>query len=219
MTHFFRALLILVLGTLSGCSQKFQDVNATMQEAFLGFDDINMTQAQVAELDYASIYARINHGPQIFMVLALVDINPITGNEQLKWMSSDGAMITTENGRVVKTIALPGANLVGLSSNTQLALPDRQVTSWQSVYDWQPGYHYSKQAQVESFPVGLKTLSSLLWIKPTIQVREIITFADTQQQMQNDYWIDKQGQVVKSEQSLVPNELFIEIEVLKPYAG
>lgn len=219
MTYLHNALLVAILSLLAGCSQKFQDVNATMHEAFFGFDDINMTQVQVAELDYASIYARINHGPKIFMVLALVDTNSITGNSQLKWMSSDGAIITTENGRVVKTTALPGVNLVGLSSSTHLATPNKEVTSWNSEYDWQPGYHYSKNAQVESFPVGIKTLSSLLWIRPTYQVREIITFSDTQQQMQSDYWVDKQGKVVKSKQWLVPDELFIEIEALKPYAG
>ncbi|OLQ87311.1 hypothetical protein BIY21_17290 [Vibrio ponticus] len=218
MTYLRRILLVLLLGSLVGCSQKFQDVNATLNEAIFGFNDVNMTAAQVAELEYASIYARINHGAKIFMVLALVDTNPVTGNPQLKWSSSDGAIITTENGRIVKTTALPEANLVNIQASNNLAAPNSQVKTWQAQYDWQPGYHFSESAQIESFPVGINTTSSLLWIKPTTQVREIISF-NGHQTMQSDYWVDKNGNVVKSAQSLIPEQLFIEIEVLKPFAG
>ncbi|WP_159656111.1 YjbF family lipoprotein [Vibrio atypicus] len=218
MTYLRSALLILILSFLSGCSQRFQDVNATISEGLFGFDDISLKKEQVAELPYASIYARVNQGPQIFMVLGFVDTNPVTGNQQLKWLSSDSAVITTENGRVVKTTALPSHNLLGLSSSTNLAAPNNETTSWQNSYDWQPGYHYGKQAKVESSPVGMGVTTSLLWEKQTSHIREIITFPDSDQQMQNDFWVDNQGSVVKSAQWLVPNELLIEIEVLKPYA-
>jgi hypothetical protein len=127
-------------------------------------------------------------------------------------------MITTENGRVVKTTALPSHNLLGLSSSTNLAAPNSETTSWQNRYDWQPGYHYGKQAQVESSPVGMGVTISLLWEKQTSHIREVITFPNLGQQMQNDFWVDSQGSVVKSAQWLVPNELLIEIEVLKPFA-
>lgn len=49
------------------------------------------------------------------MVLAYVGENPQTGAEQLKWMSSDKAMIVTENGRIVQTLLLPYENLSGLA--------------------------------------------------------------------------------------------------------
>lgn len=217
MTFLRRTLLILLLCSISGCSQKFQDVQSTMHEAVFGFDDIKMSHRQVAQLDYASIYARINHGPQIFMVLALVDRNPVTGNDQLKWMSADGAMITTENGRIIKTTSLPNANLLHISSDNNLVAPSHKVSSWDANYDWQPGYHFSELARVKSFPIATQTTASLLWTKPTTKVREIITFSESQQQMQSEYWLDKNGQVVKSAQALVPNALFIELEVLKPY--
>lgn len=218
MINLRNAVLILIISLLSGCSQRFQDVNATIGEALFGFEDVSLNKEQVAELPYASIYARINQGPQIFMVLAFVDTNPITGNRQLKWLSSDSAMITTENGRIVKTTLLPDANLEGLSSSNHLERPTFETTSWQSEYDWQPGYHYSKQAVVQSGPVGFETIQSTLWKKETRHIREVITFTGDQQTMTSNYWIDAQGQVVKSQQWLVPELLQIDIEILKPYA-
>lgn len=219
MAHLRSALLIIFISLLAGCSQRTQDLNATIHEALFGFNDVNMTAEQVAELPYASIYARINNGHQIFMVLAFADTNPLTGNTQLKWVSADSAMITTENGRIVKTAMFPKANLVNMSSNNRLAAPNQYANSWSSrEYDWQPGYLYSNKARIESMPKGTEKITSLLWQKQTTQVHEVITFDQIGQQMQNDYWVDTQGNVVKSAQWLIPDELFIEIEVLKPYA-
>tara|TARA_Y100001956_G_scaffold5226_1_gene4695 strand:- start:28909 stop:29568 length:660 start_codon:yes stop_codon:yes gene_type:complete len=218
MIHFRNALLILIVSLVAGCSQRFQDVNSTIQEALFGFDDITLDAEHVANLPYASMYARINQGPQIFMVLAFVETSPVTGNTQLKWLSSDSAMITTENGRIVKTNHLPTANLAGLSSSTSLASPSDETTSWQSEYDWQPGYHYGTSALVESSPVGLETTKSLLWEKETRHIKEVVTFTDSHISTENEYWIDSLDNVVKSKQWLVPELLQIDIEILKPYA-
>ncbi|KHT52216.1 YjbF family lipoprotein [Vibrio sinaloensis] len=217
MTYLRSALLVLFILFLSGCSQRFQDVNSTLDEALFGFDDFTHDQAYVADLPYASMYVRINQGPQLFMVLAYAETNPVTGNTQLKWFSSDKAMITTENGRIVKTNRLPGANLVGLSSSTQLALPINETIAWQAEYDWQPGYHFAQRAQIESYPVGAGVTKSLLWEKQTRHIKEVVTFNHSQQVMENNYWIDEQGNVVKSHQQLIPHLLEVEFEVLKPY--
>ncbi|EGA69189.1 putative lipoprotein [Vibrio sinaloensis DSM 21326] len=218
MTHLIRSLVILAVCLIAGCSQRFQDVNSTIDEALFGVDDIVLSVEKVEQLPYASMYVRINDGPQIFMVLAFVDTNPVTGNKQFKWLSSDSAMITTENGRVVKTTHLPDANLAGLSASNAHTSPTTETTSWQSEYDWQPDYHYGERAIVESFPTGFETVQSLLWKKETRQVQEVITFTESQQSMTSKYWIDTQGDVVKSQQWLVPQRLKVDIEILKPYA-
>ncbi|MEF1171094.1 YjbF family lipoprotein [Vibrio sinaloensis] len=217
MTHLRSALLAIFILFLSGCSQRFQDVNSTLDEALFGFDDFTHNREHVAELPYASMYVRINQGPQLFMVLAYAETNPVTDNTQLKWFSNDKAMITTENGRIVKTNRLPGANLVGLSSSTQLAVPTSDTIAWQAEYDWQPGYHFAQRAQVESYPVGTGVTKSLLWKKQTRHIKEVVTFNHSQQVMENNYWIDEQGNVVKSHQQLIPHLLEVEFEVLKPY--
>ena len=108
----FKYLTILAsLLLLSACTQKFNDVNATLDEALFGAEDVALTSDKIAELPYASSFVRINDGAQLFMVLAFAEPNPATGIMQLKWLSSDKAMIVTENGRVVKTLGLAQANL------------------------------------------------------------------------------------------------------------
>ncbi|MGF1761302.1 YjbF family lipoprotein [Photobacterium sagamiensis] len=69
--------LILAMG-LTGCSQKFNDVNDTVKLALFGENDTNLSTYDVEQLPYASIYARIDNGPRAFMVLAFAEAPFVT---------------------------------------------------------------------------------------------------------------------------------------------
>ncbi len=211
LKHSFFIICVFLLG----CSQKFQDTNSTIKEAFGGLDDVVISAEQVSELPYASLYARINHGQRILMVLAYVEPNPKTGIEQLKWLSSDNAMIVTENGRVVKTLRLPEANLITLDGN--IVAPQKTNIQWSANYSWKPNYQYDNKANVSSSVVGQETVSSLLWQEPTTIVQEQIIFSKTDHSVDNFYWLDSANQVVKTSQWIVPDNLLIELEFLKFY--
>lgn len=210
-------ILAFALFSLFGCSQNFANTNATINEAFFGFDDVQLSAEEIRKLPYASLYARINNGQQIFMVLALAERNPETGNIQQKWLSADKAMIATENGRIVKTLFLPNANLVNQSSSHQLSSPTISNQNWQTRYDWQPGYHFSQTAEVTSRYLGDESISSVLWNKNTHHIVETVKFSQLGQSVSNHFWVDSKGSVVKSAQWAVPNQLFIEFEILKPF--
>ena len=201
---------------LSGCTQRFQDTNATIKEAFFGIDSVEMSTEQVANLPYASAYARINDEHRIFLVLAYAEQNPATGETQLKWMSSDKAMIVTENGRIIKTLSLPSANLVSLSATQTLPTPSAANAPWQAQYDWQPNYSFGHQANVQSRFVKNEWLTSLLWSKETQLIEETVAFEAPGRTMSNQFWVDEQNTIVKSAQWVVPNKLHIELEILKP---
>lgn len=203
---------------LSGCTQRFQDTNATIKEAFFGIDSVEMSTEQVANLPYASAYARINGEHRIFLVLAYAEQNPATGETQLKWMSSDKAMIVTENGRIIKTLSLPSANLVSLSATQTLPTPSAANAPWQAQYDWQPNYSFGHQANVQSRFVKNEWLTSLLWSKETQLIEETVAFEAPGRTMSNQFWVDEQNTIVKSAQWVVPNKLHIELEILKPLA-
>lgn len=220
MSQFTRYAFVLIFTLLAGCSQRFLDTGSTLKEAFLGFEDVNLTQEQIKNLPYANLYARVNGTHQISMVLALTEQNPQTGNLQLKWVSSDQAMITTENGRIVKTANLPNSNLVKLAATNQLASPSAAGSQpWQASYDWQPGYQFGHVAQVTSHVIGQETLTSAVWQKQTTHIQENVVFKESGAQMTNHYWVDKQNQVVKSAQWVIPDQLYIELEILKPYSA
>jgi group 4 capsule polysaccharide lipoprotein GfcB/YjbF len=111
----FFIVVILLSASITGCSQKFNDVNDTLSLALFGDNDTKLASDDVQRLPYASLYAQVDDGPQAFMVLALAEsalslskssLIPNT-RTQLKWVSSDKGMLVTEGGRLVKSLNLP----------------------------------------------------------------------------------------------------------------
>lgn len=217
--------LIASLGLLlAGCSQQFQDLNATFNEAMFGDADVSTTAEYIQALPYASIYAQINDQGKIFMVLAFVGQNPETGAEQLKWMSSDKAMIVTENGRVVQTLLLPYENLSGLTTKPANALvPSFDVSAepkaqqWQATYDWQPDYRFGYSANVVRTYVNKDTVQTPLASIETNKFIEQVSYPALGEQIENEYWVNSQGKVVKTVQYLGPDMTRLELTLLKPY--
>ena len=227
--------LIISLGLfVAGCSQQFQDVNSTFDEAFFGSSDVELSKEYIQTLPYSSIYAEVNDQGKIFMVLAYVGKNPQTGAEQLKWMSSDKAMIVTENGRIVQTLLLPYENLSGLAfhplntfSSANSSSPDSSsvfdvsvnpgAKKWQAVYDWQPNYRFGYKANITRTYAGNETVETPLASIDTKKFQEKVNFPMLEQEMTNEYWVDSKGQVVKAIQYLGPDMTRLELTVLKPY--
>ncbi|GMM89484.1 YjbF family lipoprotein [Vibrio fortis] len=217
--------LIASLGLfLAGCSQQFQDLNATFNEAMFGDADVSTTAEYIQDLPYASIYAQINDQGKIFMVLAFVGQNPKTGAEQLKWMSSDKAMIVTENGRVVQTLLLPYENLSSLATKpTNALVPSFDLSTnpkaqrWQATYDWQPDYRFGYSANIVRSYVNQETVHTPLAAIETSKFIEQVSYPALGEQVENEYWVNSQGKVVKTVQYLGPDMTRLELTLLKPY--
>ena len=227
-------LLLFTALLLTACSQKAKDVNATFDAAFFGSSDVELSKEYIQTLPYSSIYAEVNDQGKIFMVLAYVGKNPQTGAEQLKWMSSDKAMIVTENGRIVQTLLLPYENLSGLAfhplntfSSANSSSPDSSsvfdvsvnpgAKKWQAVYDWQPNYRFGYKANITRTYAGNETVETPLASIDTKKFQEKVNFPMLEQEMTNEYWVDNKGKVVKTIQYLGPDMTRLELTVLKPY--
>jgi len=209
---------------LSGCSQQFQDLNATFNEAMFGGADVSTTAEYIQDLPYASIYAQINDQGKIFMVLAFVGQNPETGAEQLKWMSSDKAMIVTENGRVVQTLLLPYENLSSLATKPINALvpsfdlsTEPKAQRWQATYDWQPDYRFGYGASIVRTYVNQETVQTPLAAIETSKFIEQVSYPALGEKIENEYWVNSQGKVVKTVQYVGPDMTRLELTLLKPY--
>ena len=209
---------------LVGCSQQFQDLNATFNEAMYGNADVSTSAEYIQDLPYASLYAQINDQGKIFMVLAFVGQNPETGAEQLKWMSSDKAMIVTENGRVVQTLLLPYENLSGLAVKpTNALVPSFDVSAepkaqrWQATYDWQPGYRFGYSARIVRTYVTQETVQTPLASIETSKFIERVSYPALGETIENEYWVNSRGKVVKTVQYLGPDMTRLELTLLKPY--
>lgn len=224
--------LLFVLAISTGCSQKFNDVNHTVNLAIFGDNDAVVNYDDIDRLPYASIYARIDNGPQAFMVLALAEttaISPRTATFspsalQLKWISSDKGMLVTENGRVVKTLNLPQGNLVASISHLidpiklGLHLSDTPTT-WTRRIDWQPGYHFGYELHSEFH--YQQTAFIMINDQPikTMYFTEHVSVPSLNVDYTNDFWIHPEtGKVLKSRQKIAPNQPYIDITLLKPFS-
>ncbi len=215
LTH--RISILLIISLIAGCSPKASVTGETIKQALLGSQDVDIAPQYIAELPYASSYVTINKSSRIFMVLAFADKNPITGDMQLKWMSADNAMIVTENGRIIKTLNLPKNNISYINPRFKLFNFRTKKTKWLAEYDWQPHYDFAHPARITSYQTGQQMMHSVLWQKLLNVWHEDIEFIQSSKHMNNVFWTDNQGKVWKSKQWLIPEKLFIEQEILKPY--
>nr|WP_238930540.1 YjbF family lipoprotein [Vibrio sp. S9_S30] len=193
------------------------DVGSSLSEAFSASDDVTLSSEEISNIPYASTYVRINDGRQVFMVLAFADINPTTGNTQLKWVSADGSMIATEQGRIVKTLGFDGSNLINMSGqgiSTGIVKDNR----WNAVYDWSPDHRYQFSASVESTFIKKETISTSQWTLETNKITEHVTFNGLNKAFTNSYWITDDGQTMKSIQYVGPNMNKFEMTILKTFA-
>ncbi|MCR9965324.1 MULTISPECIES: YjbF family lipoprotein [Vibrio diabolicus subgroup] len=214
-----RQLLILpLLLVLFGCTQKFNDVSATVQEAYGNYIDVEMTSEEINAVPYASAYLKLGNQKQVFVVLAFAERNPLNGKIQLKWVSADKAMIVTENGHIVKTIGLQNGDLAGVYGDVPDFSSDSASMSYTLSYDWVKQYRYGFPANVNRFYAGKETLTTPISNTMTDVYKEVVEFSSLSQSVENYYWFNEQGQVVKILQHLGPNMIPVELTILKGYS-
>ncbi|MGR5070431.1 YjbF family lipoprotein [Vibrio alfacsensis] len=211
--------LLVALPALSlifGCTQKFNDVSATAQEAYSNYVDVELTAEEIKAVPYASAYLKIGDQKQVFVVLAFAEQNPLTGKTQLKWVSADKAMVVTENGHIVKTIGLQKNNLAGVYGNVPAYTPSQ--IEYPLSYDWREQYRYGFPAKVTRTYQGTEPVNTPISTTQTDVYRESVHFPTLSQSVDNVYWVDNQGQVIKTLQHLGPNMVPIELTILQGYS-
>ncbi|EJR0678488.1 YjbF family lipoprotein [Vibrio harveyi] len=212
-----RLLIALpLLSSIFGCTQKFNDVSATVQEAYGNYIDVELTPEEIEAVPYASAYLKIGDQKQVFVVLAFAEQNPLTGNTQLKWVSADKAMVVTENGHIVKTIGLQTTNLAGIYGNVPAySTPSVQYSL---SYDWANKYRYGFPAKVQRSHQGKETVITPISSTTTDVYTEVVTFTSLEKSVENQYWVNGKGEVVKTRQHLGPNMVPVELTILKGYS-
>jgi hypothetical protein len=202
-----------------------------VKESIIGLPDTEVSADKIENNPYASIYVRVNKSSQAYVLLAFAE-SPQTipattflkQNTELKWVSSDSAMLVSRNGRLLKTVNLIDGNLVALNSEQTdpvtlgLHLPTTPMR-WQSTIDWQPGYHVSYQQHSTFTFIADETI--IINDTPIVvkKFNEHVVVASINIEYTNQFWVDaSNGLVMKSHQKIAPNLSFIDITLLKPYA-
>ncbi|GEM78963.1 YjbF family lipoprotein [Vibrio superstes] len=212
-----RILQPFVLCTLLvGCSQKFKDVGVTVEQSVWGAEDVVVANERLQKLPYASLYARVNQGHQIHMVLAYADALSSQSPVELKWVAQDRSVIVTEGGLITKTLAMPIANLAELTTE-QYPFGSETPVSWQATYDWQPGYRYGYQATISRSLVGRETVDTPLQQFETSHYIETVYFNVLDTGFENHFWVDSDGRVIKTIQHIGPDMSTIELLLIRDF--
>ena len=195
------------------------------QEAFLRSKNaISSSKLYVTDsirgLPYAMQIAKIGNSNEVLLVLAE------SSNDYLTWSSSAKELITTYNGKIIKTTGLLNDVIISnppnikdiyfnLKNNSNLSQSHRSFVSFSLPKANSLEMHYSyslQQGDIIRSRLMDKEINVVLLVE-TYNI-PLIRFKG-----QNRYLIDSEGHVVKSNQKLVPNTRSFELETLKKYNG
>ncbi|WP_318390944.1 YjbF family lipoprotein [Enterobacter sp.] len=190
--------ILLLCLLLQACSGTTKGLGNALWDSVFGTPGVHLTDADIAEMPYASQYMQLNGGPQLFVVLAFSE------NGQQKWVTQDQASIVTQHGRIVKTL-LGKDNLLEVSNlNADPLIKPNQIVdgaSWTRVMGWtEHGQVRYATARSEFRWAGTDTLTLGSDVTAVRVLEEEITTG--QKTWTNRFWVDNEGQIRQSTQYL-----------------
>lgn len=210
-----RLSLLLLCLLLQACTQTQKGLEQTVMLAISGPDDVTVTDQQIANLPYASMYARVNNGPRIFVVLGYNE------NDQQKWITQDKAMLVMQHGRLVKTLGL-SSNLDAVSQLAQDPLADalhlQNGARWTRVVQWREQAQPRAATATSTFARGDDTVLNLAGEPVPCRVwHETVRIDSLGAEWQNTFWIaNRDGMVLQAQQMLAADQYPIVTTILKP---
>lgn len=214
--RYFPLLLISLL--LIACSKEQKGMGDTLKLAVFGQPDVELTEQQVRDTPYASMYARLNEGSRIFVVLGFKE------PQLLKWVTHDAASFTTTYyGRLVATSGLTD-NLQQVTNLEQDPLHNSKALtegmSWKRTLFWTEEQKPHSVTLTSVF--HLKDNQPLTRFGKTYYYRlavEEVTAVESGIHYRNRFWINPiTGSVDQSEQFIGPDFFPIEMTLLKSYS-
>ncbi len=212
-------LVFLFCLTLPSCSYlspysasfitSYQDVKAANRPV--------VTAELVHNTPYASTIVQYGDEREALLILGKVEAG------RLYWYSADGALLVTEQGRIVKTLGLP-TDLRGQQSTTQNSAlwpesssPGAAMVSTTYRTDWAP-YQYGIEVRTERRLADMETLTILGERYSAQRVEETVAAPQLNWQATNQYWLKPGTQeVLQSVQYVAPELPPIRLTVAKPY--
>ncbi len=194
--------VLIVASIISSCSGiSYQQVYPLLKQATVGAPELIITQEFINKKKYSFIKARFGKGRPVIMILVDADDSNI-----LKWISSEGEMLYTLNGKVIRSYGLPynisylrnvspRFNAPGLNTPLKLMNPDAYVTNnLIPVSEGVETLNFINPIKVKKYIVR-SSINELNWFKDNI------------------YYVDQNTKnVVKTTQYLHPNLPKLEIE-------
>lgn len=207
--------LLLCCLLLQACTQTQKGLGETVKLALLGPDDVQVTDQQVGNLPYASMYLRVNNGQRIFVVLGFDE------NGQQKWITRDRSIVVTQHGRVVKTLGLTD-NLSDITNLSQDPLSNplelAEGAGWTRILSWTEAGKFRAATATSRFTRLKDQVLLLAGNNVACRVwQEEVELPAEGKSWRNTFWIDTTtGEVRQSQQTLGGDYFPLETTILKP---
>lgn len=204
-------LIVISLLFLSACSTT-QQAYIRNVEMYLDSDtDITISNNQIKQSNVDLISVRNGDRPLATMALAFIE------DGQYKWLSRDGVMFITENGRLIRTVGL-AHNLVYISNLSsdplKTAIPQSKKTQWNRFIDTEYG-DYGVNLSSEISVVDNESIivrSEPLLTKKYIEYVHYESEKYGEDKWTNTFWFHQaSGQLLRSSQKMSSQTEIIEI--------
>lgn len=201
----FFALGVLLL---TGCTSVTDEVRATVEYAFKGAEDAELSADEIENFPYTSLYAQWQGQARNLIVLGYVN----QPNEH-HFVTAEKETLVLSHGRLIRTQNL-SANVLSVSNLSKDPLlclvtqPENCDNTWKRTYDYEyaSGKRVSRTVKSSFFVKERKTLEMPYGKTTAVLVEETGEFVLTGDTFTNRFWVEPDGHVIKSQQRIFPNE-------------
>lgn len=213
MKLFKAPILIAILSILftTACSTTQQAYVRNVQMYFEIKTPISLTADKIKDSPADLVLVKNGERASVTMALAFIE------NDQYKWVSRDGVMFITQNGRLVRSVGLDH-NLLYVSelSNDPLASPAlyKENAKWDRVIDTEYGdYGAHLSSQTSTFINQLISVQAEPFMtKKYLETVQYKSPANGQHTWTNTFWFEQSsGQLIKSSQKTSPHSEVVEM--------
>lgn len=193
---------------LAGCTAVTGEVRETVKYAFKDIEDAKLNTEEIQNFPYTSLYAQWQGKARTLIVLGFVN-EP----SQYHFITAEKETIVIESGRVIRTQNLDD-NLLGISNlkddplRCVVTKPESCNRTWQRAYDYEfdNGVLVSREVKSTFTVKQTESLDMPYGSANAVLVEEKGEFRLTGKHFKNKFWIEPDGHVIKSEQSVLPNK-------------
>tara|TARA_X000000368_G_C22940740_1_gene672027 strand:- start:340 stop:1011 length:672 start_codon:yes stop_codon:yes gene_type:complete len=212
LTLYLSTLILLSCSSLKSALQNniasgYGEAFRTVKAALFGAENTLITQDLVDNIPYASMMVSIGKGAPALMILETVN------GEETNWISADNVFFKIKRGKIVQTSGLLN-NLVRVES-PKYSFNLRQENSFYSYYSYDKPKADNIKLTISRKIKSLETVYILNKEMELLLIEEELISRYLGWKIKNKYWIDDEGFVWKSIQTISPKIPPIEILITK----
>ena len=189
----------------SGYGEAFEAVRG----ALFGFENSLVTQDLVDEIPYASMMVKVGKGAPALMILESVN------KDETNWISADNVYFRLKKGKIIQSSGL-------LNNLVRVEIPHYSFNLKQKI-DGDHFYYYSyDQPKADNIKLlvsrEIRTIENIRILEKEMElllIEEKLINRYLGWKIKNKYWVDDEGFVWKSIQTISPKIPPIEISITK----